>query len=75
MIPQIMVIDRPTDSQEEVLNIDLEESTLIITALEDVTFSILGEEYPRGTLSMKKGQVIMFPAINPEDLRYLMEEK
>jgi hypothetical protein len=74
-MPQIMVVDRPNDSTDTVLNIDLQEDTLILHALEDVTFSMFGEGYPNGTLRMKAGMVIMFPAINPEDIEYLFQEE
>lgn len=61
LIPRIMVLDRDPDDQSEVLNIDIQEHTMILSALEDVTISIFGEDFPCGTLRMKEGQVIMFP--------------
>lgn len=61
MIPTIMVLDREPDSQDEVLNIDIDGDTLIIHALQDVTISILGDNFPSGTLRFKQNQVVMFP--------------
>jgi len=61
IIPTIMILDRDPDSQDEVLNIQFDEDTLIIHALMDVTISLLGPGYPTGTLRFKEGQVLMMP--------------
>lgn len=61
LIPHIMVLDRDPDDQSEVLNIDMQEGTMIVHALEDVTIAMFGEDFPSGTLCFKAGQVIMFP--------------
>jgi len=61
LIPRIMVLDREPDDQSEVLNIDMQEGTMILHALVDVTIVILGEDFPSGTLHFKAGQIIMFP--------------
>lgn len=66
-IPTIMVLDREPDNQDEVLNIQFDESTIILHALEDVTISLLDGEFPSGTLRFKKGQVIMLPFIEEEE--------
>ena len=60
-IPMIMVLDREPDCQDEVLNIEVTDTTLILHALEDVTISLCGAEFPSGTLRFKKGQVLLFP--------------
>jgi len=60
-IPRIMVLDKDASDQSEVLNIQLDEDTLIIHALEDVTIALLDGEFPSGTLVFKAGQVIMLP--------------
>jgi hypothetical protein len=69
-----MVLDREPDCTDTVLNIDTQEHTLIIHALEDVTISLLDGDFPSGTLRMKAGQVIMFPSIIEEDLLALLQE-
>ena len=68
LIPHIMVLDRDPEDQSDVLNIDIQEHTMILSALEDVTISIFGQDFPCGTLRMKEGQAIMFPLFT------LMEE-
>ena len=65
-IPTIMVLDREPDNQDEVLNIQFEEDTIIIMALEDVTISLLDGEFPSGTLRFKAGQVLMLPLLEVE---------
>jgi hypothetical protein len=64
MIPHIVVLDKPVDSQEEVINIDLQEGAVLLTALVDVTIAIIGEEYPCGTLKFKKDQSIILPSFD-----------
>lgn len=71
MIPQIMVLDRDKDNQDEVINIEMTEDTIILHALMDVTISLLGSEFPTGTLRFKKGQIIMFPMIDEEYKAFL----
>jgi len=61
VMPSIMVLDRDPDCQDEVLNIDMDENTIIIHALMDVTVAILSSEYPSGTLAFKAGQVLLLP--------------
>ena len=61
MIPRIMILDRDPSCQDEVLNIDLDEDTVIIHALQDVTVAFLDGGFPSGTLRFKEGQVIMLP--------------
>ena len=60
-IPQLMILDRDPQDQAEVLNIQLDENTLILHALEDVTVALLDGDFPSGTLVFKAGQVIMLP--------------
>lgn len=60
-IPRLMILDRDSNSQDEVLNIQLDENTLIIQALADVTVALLDGDFPSGTLRFKEGQVIMLP--------------
>jgi DNA polymerase III sliding clamp (beta) subunit (PCNA family) len=62
-IPQLMILDRDPQDQAEVLNIQLDENTLILHALEDVTVALLDGEFPSGTLVFKAGQVIMLPLL------------
>lgn len=66
IIPTIMILDRDPSDQSEVLNIDLEENTLILHALEDVVISILDSNFPSGTLRFKAGQVVCFPLLEEE---------
>lgn len=66
-IPTIMVLDRDPDNQDEVMNIQFDEETIILHALEDVTISLLDGEFPSGTLRFKAGQVIMLPLIEGEE--------
>lgn len=66
-IPTIMVLDRDPDNQDEVMNIQFDETTIILHALEDVTISLLDGEFPSGTLRFKAGQVIMLPLIEGEE--------
>jgi hypothetical protein len=66
-IPQIMILDRDPSDQSEVLNIQLEENSLILHALEDVTIALLDGEFPCGTLRFKEGQVIMLPLLEDDD--------
>ena len=61
IIPTIMVLDREPDCEDDVLNMELDGDTLIIHALEDITISIIGGDYPTGTLRFKAGMVIMLP--------------
>ena len=65
-IPTIMVLDRDEDNQDEVMNIQFEENSIILHALEDVTISLLDGEFPTGTLRFKAGQVIMLPLLGEE---------
>jgi hypothetical protein len=46
--------------------IQLDEDTVIIHALEEVTISLMSEEFPSGTLRFKKNQVIMLPVLEEE---------
>ena len=62
-IPRIMILDREPDCQDDVLNIQFEEGTIIIHALEEVTISLLDGDFPSGTLRFKQDQVIMLPII------------
>jgi hypothetical protein len=63
MIPHIMVLDRDPDSQDEVLNIDVQEGAVLITALMDVTISIASSDFPSGTLRFKEGQTLILPSL------------
>ena len=62
-IPTIMILDREPDCQDSVLNIEFDDQSCIIHALEDVVVSFLDTEFPSGTLRFRKGQVIMLPLI------------
>ena len=66
-IPTIMVLDRDAEDQSEVLNIQFEENSIILHALEDVTICLLDGEFPSGTLRFKAGQLIMLPLLEGED--------
>lgn len=66
-IPTIMVLDRDPDCQDEVLNIQMDEDTIILHALEDVTICLLDGDFPSGTLRFKEGQVLMLPLLEVED--------
>ena len=66
MIPQIMILDRDPDCQDSVLNIEMDDNTIIIQALEDVTVAFLDGQFPSGTLRFKKGQVILLPLLELE---------
>jgi len=61
-----MILDRDPSCQEDVLNIQFDENTIIIHALEDVTIALLDGEFPSGTLRFKEGQVIMLPLVEDE---------
>jgi len=65
-IPRLMILDRDPSCQEDVLNIQFDENTIIIHALEDVTIALLDGEFPSGTLRFKEGQVIMLPLVEDE---------
>ena len=65
-IPTIMILDREPDCQDSVLNIEFDDTTCIIHALEDVVVCFLDTEFPSGTLRFKAGQVIMLPFIGEE---------
>jgi len=58
-IPQIMVLK----GNVEDLNISLDENTVIIHALADITISLCDGEFPSGTLRFKANQVIMLPSL------------
>ena len=64
MIPYIIVLDQAPDSKEEVINIDLQEGAVILTALVDCTIAMKGEDYPCGTLKFKEGQSIILPSLD-----------
>ena len=65
-IPTIMILDREPDCQDSVLNIQFDETSCIIEALEDVTVAFLDTEFPCGTLRFKAGMVIALPLIEVE---------
>lgn len=46
--------------------IQLDEDTVIIHALEEVTIALLDGDFPSGTLKFKKNQVIMLPVLEEE---------
>ena len=66
-IPSIMILDRDPDCQDEVMNIEHAEDTIIIQALQDVTICLLDGDFPSGTLRFRKGMVIMLPLIEVDD--------
>ena len=65
-VPTIMILDREPDCMDSVLNIEFDEDTCIIHALEDVVVSFLSAEFPSGTMRFRAGQVIMMPFIGGE---------
>ena len=67
-IPQIMILDRDPSDQSEVLNIQFEENSIILHALEPVTIALLDGEFPSGTLRFKEGQCIMLPLLEDIDV-------
>lgn len=66
-LPKIMILDRDPDYQGTVINIEHEENTIIIHALEDITVSLLDGNFPSGTLRFKAGQVICLPDLSGEE--------
>ena len=59
MIPKIMVLK---GNIEDVV-VQLDEDTVIIHALEEVTIALLDGAFPSGTLKFKKNQIIMLPSM------------
>ena len=67
VLPSIMVLDREPDCTDDVINIDMEDGAILITALEDITISLSSPDFPSGTLRFKAGQTLILPCLELED--------